>query len=199
MALRGGLPADGAGGDLESSIELLRRAKVGDHEARNRLFARYLPVLRRWATGRLPARARDLLNTDDLVQECLLRTIQRLDAFEPRHDGALLAYMRHVLANLVLEEIRRLRRRPAVEGLGGEVVDDAPSPLEREVGRENVERYEAALARLRPDDCMAIVLRVEFDYDYAALARVLGKPTANAARVAVMRALMRLGREIDRA
>ena len=53
-------------------------------------------------------------------------------------------------------------------------------------------RYEAALARLRPDDREAIVARLELQYSYDELAVALGKPTANAARVAVLRAMSRL-------
>ena len=55
--------------DPESSVELLERARAGDSDALDRLLGRYLPRLRRWASGRLPRRARDLSDTDDLVQE----------------------------------------------------------------------------------------------------------------------------------
>src|SRR5436190_22008720 len=37
---------------LDSTIDLVERAKTGDAEALNRLFARFLPSLRRWASGR---------------------------------------------------------------------------------------------------------------------------------------------------
>jgi RNA polymerase sigma-70 factor (ECF subfamily) len=192
------MPAGHVAEDPESSVELLRRAQGGDHAARNRLFQRYLPVLRRWASGRLPQGARDLSNTDDLVQDCIMRAIRHLDDFEPRHDGAFLAYLRQILANRVLEEIRKARNRPVRPGNDAEVADDSPSQLETVIGWENLERYESALARLKPEDRCAIVLRVEFAYDYPALARALGKPSPNAARMAVMRALMRLAREIER-
>src|SRR5687768_12275975 len=59
----------GATGSAESSFALLLRAKGGDPQAREELFSRYLPRVRRWAHGRLPAHSRSLLNTDDLAQE----------------------------------------------------------------------------------------------------------------------------------
>ena len=40
--------------------DLIRRAQGGDEDAMNRLFARHLPELRRWARGRLPAAAREV-------------------------------------------------------------------------------------------------------------------------------------------
>ena len=71
------------------------------------------------------------------------------------------------------------------------------SPLDIAVGREGVERYEAALARLRPIDREAVVGRLELQYDYDELAVLLNKPNANAARVAVTRALARLVERMD--
>jgi RNA polymerase sigma-70 factor (ECF subfamily) len=75
--------------------------------------------------------------------------------------------------------------------------DPAPSPLEHAIGREGIERYEAALQRLKPADREAIVARLELQQSYEEVAVALGKPTANAARVAVTRALARLLRELD--
>src|SRR5713226_501837 len=70
---------------VDSTFDLVERAKSGDQEAFNRLFARYLPSLRRWASGRLPRWSRDLMDTDDLVQETMFRAVNRLDRFESRH------------------------------------------------------------------------------------------------------------------
>ena len=58
--------------DTESSLALLERARAGDRQALETLTARYLPRLRRWASGRLPRWARDLADTEDLVQETVL-------------------------------------------------------------------------------------------------------------------------------
>src|SRR5262245_56023339 len=95
---------------LETTVSLLALVRQGDAQARERLFRRYLPVLTRWARGRLPLQARDLSETDDLVQVTLVRAMGRLDTFESRHEGAFLAYLRHALLNAVRDEIRRSRR-----------------------------------------------------------------------------------------
>ena len=76
------------------------------------------------------------------------------------------------------------------------IEDAAPSPLEAAIGREGIERYEQALARLRRDDREAIVGRIEFGLTNEELAAALEKPSANAARMAVERALFRLAREL---
>jgi RNA polymerase sigma-70 factor (ECF subfamily) len=45
---------------LETTIDLVDRSRIGDAAARNRLIQRYLPLLTRWAHGRLPHSARRL-------------------------------------------------------------------------------------------------------------------------------------------
>jgi RNA polymerase sigma-70 factor (ECF subfamily) len=60
-----------------------------------------------------------------------------------------------------------------------------------------VDRYEQALARLRPAEREAIIGRVEMGYSYDQLAEALEKPSAEAARKAAQRALVRLAQEMD--
>src|SRR5205809_5291132 len=96
----------------ESSLDLLERARAGDQSALNTLMARHLPRLQRWAKGRLPRWARDVADTQDLVQETLLQTFNRIEMFEPAREGALQAYLRQAVMNRIRDEIRRKARRP---------------------------------------------------------------------------------------
>ena len=183
---------------LESTFELIERARQGDRDSLERLMARHLGPLRRFVSGRLPRWARDLSDTDDLVQETLLRTFKRIEDIEVRGVGALTAYLRQAVMNRLRDELRRKGRAPAVvaiEGDGLELVAEG-SPLEEAMGREAFERYQAALMRLRPEEREAIIARVEMDYSYAELAEILGKPTPDAARKTAQRALVRLAEEM---
>lgn len=175
----------------ESSLALLARAKQGDAVALEALMGRYLTRLQRWASGRVPSRARSLLDTDDLVQDALLSTFRRLNTFQPRHDGALLAYLREAVANRIKNELRRAL--PEVESVELESVASAqPSQLDRLLSRESLARYEHALAQLSDDDRAAIIFRFEMSYSYDALARATNRPTSDAARKLTERALRRL-------
>lgn len=176
---------------------LLDRVRAGDDEALNVLMGRYLPLLERWATGRLPAWARGTMETGDLVQETLIRAFKTIDRFEPRGEGALLAYLRQAVRNRITDEVRAQTRRPAPSAIDTAYPDPAASPLEMAVGSEAFRRYEAALQALRPVEREAIIARVEMGYDYGELATALGKPTAGAARLAVTRALARLARLME--
>jgi len=189
---------DRASGAVDTTFDLVERAKGGDSDALNHLFARYLPSLRRWASGRLPRWTRDLMDTDDLVQETVVRAVKRIDRFESRHEGALQAYLRQAVVNRIRDEVRRARRSPAPDLLDDNAADPGASPLEEAIGAEAMERYEAALERLRPEEREAIVTRVEMDGSYQDVAKALGKPSADAARMAVTRALLRLAQEMSR-
>lgn len=181
---------------MDSTTTLLERARTGDQAAMELLLARYLPRLRRWAHGRLPGWARDLADTGDLVQETLVRTFRRLEGFENRGDGALDAYLRHVLLNRIREEVRRAGRRFEQSALSTGIPADGTSPLEAAVGAETWARYQRALTGLKPVYREIIVARVELGWDNEQIARAFGKPSANAARMAVERALFRLAREM---
>lgn len=193
-------PADGSIGDgsAESSFELLLRAKRGDSDAVERLCQRYLPRLRRWAHGRLPGSSRGMLDTEDLAQDVLFHAVEKVNTFEPRHEGAFQAYIRQMLLNRVRDEVRRGRRRPAGDTLEDEHAAIDPSPLELAIGQEALERYERALARLKPQDRELIVAKIELHFSAAEIAQALGKPSPAAAQMAVSRALVRLAQEMTR-
>jgi RNA polymerase sigma factor (sigma-70 family) len=190
---------DRSGTNLTSTADLLKRARQGDDDALNDLFKRHLAPLRRWARGRLPRWTRDLRDTEDLVQETLAQTLRRIDSFEPRHEGALQAYLRQALVNRVRDEVRRVNRYPAPEGLDDaeHPVDRAASPLEEVIGVQAMENYESALQRLRPEERELIIARVEMQQSYQQIAVAHNRSSADAARMAVTRALLHLAEEMD--
>jgi RNA polymerase sigma-70 factor (ECF subfamily) len=190
--------------ELESTVHLVARAQSGDTNALELLFDRHYRPLRRWAAGRLPAWARQLTDTDDLVQNAVLQTFKRMEHFDPRGVGSLQAYLRRAVINGLRDELRKRGREPNalnLDATGGEdvLVVEGDSPLEQAIGRENLERYEAALALLRPEERESIIGRIEMGYTFQELADVLGKPSADAARKATQRAMIRLAEEMSRA
>jgi RNA polymerase sigma factor (sigma-70 family) len=177
---------------LLATTELLRRAKEGDRAALETLMARYLPRLRNWASGRLPLHARNLLDTADLVQETLLRTLEGLDRVEVRGPGGFQAYVRSAVLNRIQDQIRWANRRPGPEGVPETLVDRQASPLELAIGSELLARYEAALGTLTEEEQQLLHLRIELDYDHGEIAAMTDRPSRDAARMAVTRALRRL-------
>ena len=112
----------------QPTMELILRARQGDAAAVEAILQRCLPPLKRWAHGRLPAAARGHLDTGDLVQDAAINAIARLDKFEPRHVGAMQAYLRQSVINRIRDEMRRFVRRPASVELPDDFKSEEPSP-----------------------------------------------------------------------
>ena len=184
------------GGDAllsdEPTIELVVRAREGDRIAVEALLQRSIPSLKRFAHGRLPAAARGSLDTGDLVQETVLHVLRRLDTFEPRHVGAMQAYLRQSVMNRIRDEVRRIGRHPAPAELPQDLAADMPSPLEEAVRSEAYERYRSVLLTLSPRDRQMVVARIEAQWNLAEIAQRFNMRTVDGARMAVTRALRRL-------
>lgn len=176
----------------ETTALLLDRVRAGDGPAREQLVARYLPLLRRWAHGRLPPATRDLTDTDDLVQVTLLRVLGKIEGVEFDGAGSFLAYLRATLLNLLRNEIRRVAARGRSLELPENLAEDeAASPLEQAIGQERLARYEAALESLPSRARELVIMRLEFDMTYEDIAREVAS-TPDAVRMAIKRAVERL-------
>lgn len=180
----------------EPTIELVIKAQGGDRMAVEALLQRCLPQLKRWAHGKLPPAARGSLDTGDLVQEAALHALRRLDVFEPRHVGAMQAYLRMSVINRIRDEIRKIGRNPAPVELPDDHPGKEASPLEFAIQAESYERYRGALSHLKPRDREMVVARIEVQWSLAEIAQQFGLRTVDAARMAVSRALRRLSTQM---
>lgn len=179
----------------EPTVELVVRAREGDRLASEALLQRSLPALKRWAHGKLPPAARSALETRDLVQEAVLHAVKRLHAFKPRHVGAMQAYLRRSVFNLIRDEVRRVTRYPAPEALSDEHASSDTSPEKRAILRDSYKRYRDALAQLKPRERELIVAHLELEWSTADIAHYFGL-TVDAARMAVGRAIRKLSRRL---
>lgn len=137
--------------------------------------------------------------TSDMVHDALLKSLRRLGSFEPQREGSLQAYLRQAVLNRIRDECRTASRRPGLEVMQDDSARaSGPSPLEEVIGRENVERYERALARLSDEDRETIIARLEWGYSFQEMAVALERPSPDAARQALRRAVTRLAQEMSR-
>jgi DNA-directed RNA polymerase specialized sigma24 family protein len=70
------------------------------------------------------------------------------------------------------------------------------SPLARLLSREQEERLHRAIGRLRAEDRELVIARLDLGYNYSQIALATGRASADAARMAVHRALLRLAEEM---
>lgn len=174
-----------------TSWRLLAGARRSGSGALGDLLCRYLPQLRRWTHGRLPAWVRTAADTSDLIQDAVLRTLGRLDAFEPQGRRALSSYLRSTVRHRICDEHRRIGRRGVASPLPDDLAASGPSPLDGAIAAEMEAQYRAALARLGPRDRELIVAHLELNYTHEQLGCMIGR-SPNAARMALRRAVGRL-------
>ena len=70
-----------------------------------------------------------------------MHVLRRLDVFEPRHVGAMQAYLRQSVINRIRDEVRRIGRQPPPVELPEDLPGDRTSPLELAIQSEAYERY----------------------------------------------------------
>ena len=146
--------------------------------------------------------SRSLLETQDLVQEVMTRALVRLPSFEYRGIGSFWAYLRQVALNHVHEVGRRTRRGHSFVPISEEVDADSPgrieSPLAEISLREEYGSFSSALAALPRQQAEALLMRLELELSYNVIATECGFPSAAAARMAVVRAIRQVCREMGR-
>jgi RNA polymerase sigma factor (sigma-70 family) len=136
------------------------------------------------------------MDTDDLVQEAFGAVFRRLDRIEPRRRQTIRAYLKQSIRNQICDEVRRAGKVEIPSLTDMDRASPQTSPLDRAISAENRRRYLEALGRLSEQDRELIVGRIELNYSYDQLALATSKPSADAARVAVRRSVLRLASEM---
>jgi RNA polymerase sigma factor (sigma-70 family) len=182
----------------DSTISLLPLAARGDRQAIDILVERMRPYLRRFGRGRLPRWARSRGDTEDLVDESLIRALKHLPRFENQTIKDFRAWLHTVFRNLVTDEKRFVGRVGVGRELPADVEDPGLSPEEQVVEQAQASVFEQALKRLGPRDRRFIVYRLQHGCSFQELADALDKPSADAARMTYNRALQRFQVEVKR-
>jgi RNA polymerase sigma factor (sigma-70 family) len=180
------------------TVELIAQIQSGNGEAWGRLVDRELPPLRRYAKGRLPEWARGGMDTEDLVHDVLVRVVPRLNSWRADAPGALQAFLRRSVANRIVDQIRKARRRVASTAPIEALPDPARSALAQIIKREDHVRLRAALEKVSAADRALLAARFGLGLRYAQVAGQLHRPNANAARVAVERAVARVAKAMGK-
>lgn len=158
-----------------------------------RLLGEFRWRLARWAKGRLPDKARQCADTEDVVQEALAGAWKHRQQLDPGTPAAVMKYLQRSVRNRILDEVRK-------STLETRVVGDAASNLPSEnpdrlfIERDAKRKFRDALLRLAYDEQQLVIGRVEMGLGYRELAALTGKASPEAARSATRRALLKIAR-----
>jgi RNA polymerase sigma-70 factor (ECF subfamily) len=191
------------------SVDLIERARAGDQEALNALFARHRDRLRRMVEMRLDTRLQARLDASDVVQEAFLEVVERLEEYLRDPKLPLFLWLRLVVGERLLKlhrthlgtQMRDAGREvslfrgalPAASSaaLAAQLLGKHTSPTQAVVRAERILRLQEALNTLDPVDREILSLRHFEDLTAAEAARALGIEESAAAK-RYFRALKRL-------
>jgi RNA polymerase sigma-70 factor (ECF subfamily) len=164
------------------AADLVDRIRRGDADAFEELAREVAPRLYRLAVH-LTGRAEE---AEDLVQETLVRALPALRRFEGR--AKLSTYLVRALGNQWKNRLRSRSRSKIVGWLkvGGsdddpgsaalDPVDPAPSAQDRLEGEDRAALVRKAVAKLRPDRRLVLLLREVEERSYEEIAEVTAVP-----------------------
>src|SRR5262245_34695765 len=191
------------------TVELLERARAGDRDALNAIFARHRDRLRRMVVMRLDRRVQARLDHSDVIQDAYVDVVTRLDEYlrDPRLPlflwlrlvvgERLLKLHRHHLgtqmrdAGLEVSLYRGALPAASSAALAAQLLGKHTSPTEAVARAERMLRLQEALNTLDPLDREVLSLRHFEELSLAETAQVLGVAESAAAKRYV-RALKRL-------
>jgi RNA polymerase sigma-70 factor (ECF subfamily) len=173
---------------------------------------RYRSWLGLLARLQVDARFRAKFDASDIVQQTLLEAVRGWPKFRGQTEAELAAWLRQILAHVLLHEMRRyggtqrreLGREISLEEalaesshrLGAAMEAPGSSPSERASRYELELRLADALARLPSDYAEVILLRNVEALSHEEVARRMGRGVG-AVRMLWVRALARLRQELD--
>lgn len=186
-----------------ASENLLRRAVAGEEEALGDLVRLHEPSLLAFVRARAGPELRACESVRDILQDVLLELVQGLDRLEYRDEAQFRGWLYTLAERRVRDRARHFRRqkrdgarvRAIGEGETGSLLVEGYSsfvdPGRELVRREEIERLEAAFARLSEPDREVLSLAYICGMRSPAIARQLGiEPEA--ARKRKVRARTRL-------
>lgn len=138
----------------------------------------------------IPAHLRVLHDVDDIVMHVIERVDPKLTSFHYEREGAFLRYLRVVTRRYIISITRS--KAPAPKEIDPDIPDRRWDPAEEAIRRDQMRAVQRALRILTPLQREAVVMRLEYRFSYEEIAKELDLPNANAARMMIHRAILKI-------
>jgi len=191
----------------QKTQELVILAKDGDKSALNQLYRVYGERVRWMVRFRMGSELRSHLESMDLVQDTLIQALRGLDNFTYKNEGDFVRWLSKIAENSLRDNLdklhagkRDIRRevpldnyRPTTAGgfvgIPGPIKATTPSVIMSR--KEDLNKLEKAIDKLRPEYREVIVLAKIEELPYSQIGDRLGKSTG-AVKMLVSRAIVAL-------
>jgi RNA polymerase sigma-70 factor (ECF subfamily) len=191
----------------QKTQELVVLAKGGDNSAQDRLCRIYGERVRRIVRLRMGTELRSKMESMDLVQDALICALKDLGDFTYRNEGDFLRWLTKIAENRLRDNIEKLHADKrdirkeirlndreqtdigAFEGTVGPIKATTPSVIMSR--KEDLDKLERAIDKLRPEYREVIILAKIEEFSYQEIGDRLGK-SIGAVKMLVSRAMMAL-------
>jgi RNA polymerase sigma-70 factor, ECF subfamily len=180
-----------------TSADLLRRAKAGSADALDELYERCGGRLLAYIRLRIGRDLRTKLESRDILQVTLLKSLEHLTEFRGSHTPSLMAWLAKIADHEIRDRVdyhRRERRdaaREVVIDTDAALPAPARSALTKAIFNERAAELERALESLAPDHREIILLRKFEELPFGEIGRRLGR-SEDACRMLLARAMTAL-------
>jgi RNA polymerase sigma factor (sigma-70 family) len=186
--------------DDEALHRLLQRMAAGDRLAVHLFYRRAEPFLRGLARQGLDDALRRRLDSVDVAQSAFRRILSASTKARFEDEARALNWVATIVRNRIRSEARKVRvakrEGPQSAVSEGEPGDRGPSPAESATDADEVEALRRAMDHLDAVDRQAVELRDFLGLEFAEIGRLLGLPSADAARKRHDRGILRLRRRL---
>ncbi|HEX4948849.1 MAG TPA: sigma-70 family RNA polymerase sigma factor [Blastocatellia bacterium] len=174
----GALPSESVV-QLGTDDALVAAVQAGDETAFAELFTRYKKMVAAIG-GRFFARREQI---EEMIQTTFYQAYLALGQYQGGQERSFAAWLKRIAVNSCLDELRRLQRRNEhlVSDLSAAEEEDLLGRVQAEWETPGVERStiardlaEKLLARLEPEDRLALMLLYEEEYSVAEIGQMLG-------------------------
>jgi RNA polymerase sigma-70 factor (ECF subfamily) len=143
----------------------------------------FRPYLRLLAAAQVPRHLHGRVDPSDVAQDTLAKAHQHINQYRGTSEAELLAWLRRILTNAVIDALRRVSREPqllhAVEQssdhLEAALAANVCTPGAQAVRQEELERLAAALEQLPQDQRTAVQLQQIHEYSVAQIAAQMNR------------------------
>jgi RNA polymerase sigma-70 factor (ECF subfamily) len=181
----------------ERSADLLQRARGGSAEALNELYDRCAARLLGYIRLRLGRDLRARLESRDILQAAMLKSVEHLREFKGGGTRSFLAWLARIAEHEIRDCADRQHRQKRDAAREAPLDDQAPVPaitrsaLSRVILDEEARRLEEALESLPPEHREVILMRKFEELSFAEIGRRMGR-SDDACRMLLVRAMSAL-------
>ncbi|MDH3324731.1 MAG: RNA polymerase sigma factor [Candidatus Peregrinibacteria bacterium] len=177
--------------------KLVQKAKKGDEKSFAKLFDVFYDKIFRYVRFRV-----DAPDTEDLVSEVFLKTVQNIQKYSKTHNAKFSSWIFRIAHNSVIDFYRKKRdflgidNDPETEDFFIQIKDESPTPDEHTQQTIEIKKMHEVLKLIPANHREILVLKFLEGFSNTEISKITGKSEGNI-RILQLRALREMRKHFD--